>query len=303
MFKKLSYKRIQKTRGLKNLFLNGLERGSNARSPLVFYFLSYVLLTLIVKANLWLKPGFAGTLNLGVEEVVTVGQDILDNGNSSDSLWSQAAYYAINILGEQLENDCPEILRIIPGPCPNGATEIPEIIIDDVPKTSAGFRTTSLPSGEFFTSNFIVSQRDFANLYDQEYARAQAERLLGDNGDLWLEQNVTATTALIQENQLLVEEIADLTREAHSLEVTQDVMKNSIQVQSHMASISLNQSLINSQIQASLLSVQQQQASLMQLNANLGEALDEANRRDRLEREALYLQTGRALIYIPGFEW
>ncbi|NJO93856.1 MAG: hypothetical protein HC820_04955, partial [Hydrococcus sp. RM1_1_31] len=53
----------------------------------------------------------------------------------------------------------------------------------------------------------------------------------------------------------------------------------------------------------SLLSVQQQQASLMQQSANVGEALDEGNRRERLERDSLYLDAGRSPVYIPGFDW
>ena len=102
---------------------------------------------------------------------------------------------------------------------------------------------------------------------------------------------------------MLVSEIADLAKEAHTLEVTQDVMKNLTQIQSHTANMDLNHSRMYAMLQASLFSVQQQQASLMERCAMVGEALDEANRRERLEREATYLQGARSLIYIPGFKW
>lgn len=280
---------------------------------------AYVALALAIQVSI-VKPAEAGIFKFNWDEIVEVGQEIgideniLEVGSEIDQILSNpegeldrflqnALDYTINVLAMPIDNDCPEILRIVPGPCPSGAggTGIPTI--DNLPKTSGGFRTTSFPGVDFFTSNSVVIERDFANLYDQEYARAQAARIMGEAGADWLNQNVATTTVLLQENDLLVQEVADLTKEAQTLEVTQDVMKNSIQVQSNMAKIAQNQSRLNATLQASLLSLQQQQASLMQLNANLGEAFDEANRRGRLEREAVYLEGGRSLVYIPGFEW
>ncbi len=280
---------------------------------------AYVALALAIQVSI-VKPVEAGIFKFNWDEIVEVGQEIgidekiLEVGSEIDQILSNpeqeldrflqnALDYTINVLAMPIDNDCPEILRIVPGPCPSGAggTGIPTI--DNLPKTSGGFRTTSFPGVDFFTSNSVVIERDFANLYDQEYARAQAARIMGEAGADWLNQNVATTTVLLQENDLLVQEVAELTQEAETLEVTQDVMKNSIQVQSNMAKIAQNQSRLNATLQASLLSLQQQQASLMQLNANLGEAFDEANRRGRLEREAIYLEGGRSLVYIPGFEW
>ena len=264
---------------------------------------TYAILAIAFHTNFLIIPVRASTLDFGVEEAIEIGEDILNSDNEDfETFLDDALDYVINILGEELGNDCPEILRIIPGPCPSGES-IENIIIDEIPKTSGGYRTTSLPSGELFNSNPTVVNRDFANLYDQEYARAQADRLLGENGSQWLDENVATSSLLVQENEVLVSEIADLAKEAHTLEVTQDVMKNLTQIQSHTAKMDLNQSRMNAMMQASLLSVQQQQASLMQLSANVGEALDEANRRERLEREATYLQDARSLIYIPGFKW
>ncbi len=283
---------------------------------------AYVALALAIQVSI-VKPVEAGIFKFNWDEIVEVGQEIgideniLGVGSEIDQILSNpereldrflqnALDYTINILAMPIDNDCPEILRIVPGPCPSGAggTGIPtDITMDNIPKTSGGFRTTSFPGVDFFTSNSVVIERDFANLYDQEYARAQAARIMGEAGADWLNQNVATTTVLLQENDLLVQEVAELTKEAETLEVTQDVMKNSIQVQSNMAKIAQNQSRLNATLQASLLSLQQQQASLMQLNANLGEAFDEANRRGRLEREAVYLEGGRSLVYIPGFEW
>lgn len=247
-------------------------------------------------------PVQASTLDFGVESAIEVGGDILNSEDGFETFLDDALDYVINVLVEELGNDCPEILRIIPGSCPSGDS-IEDIVIDEIPKTSGGYRTTSLPTGDFFNSNPTVVNRDFANLYDQEYARAQAERLLGENGSQWLDENVATFSLLVQENEVLVAEIAELAKEAHTLEVTQDVMKNSTQIQSHIAKMSLNQNRMNAMMQASLLSLQQQQASVMQLSANIGEALDEANRRERLEREANYLESSRSLVYIPGFKW
>lgn len=243
-------------------------------------------------------PVQASTLDLGRDIV-----EIFDSGGEFENLLEDALGYALGILGAEIGNDCPDIMRIVPGPCPNGGIGgIEDIILEDIPKTSGGYRTTSLPGAEFFNSNPTIIDRDFANLYDQEYARAQAANLLGENGSDWIDKNVGITASLVQENELLSKEVEDLTKEAHTLEVTQDVMKNSIQVQSHLSKISLNQTRLNAQMQASLLALQQQQASVMQLSANLGEALDENNRRERLERDAIYWQEGRSVIFIPGFK-
>ena len=249
-------------------------------------------------------PARASTFDLGTGDIVDIietGEDIFTGANGDyETLLSNALDYVIDVLGAEFNNDCPEILRIVPGECPSG-NSLEGILIEEVPKTSGGYRTTSIPGVEFFNTNPTVVERDFANLYDQELARAQAARFLGSTGSNWLDQNATTTSILVQQNEVLTEEVAELTKEAHTLEVTQDVMKNSVQVQSHLAQISLNQSKLNAQMQASLLSLQKQQANLMQLGANLGEALDESNRRERLELDTIYWQEGRSIIYIPGF--
>ena len=260
--------------------------------------LTYIGLIIVINQAL---PVNAGTLNFGIEEIIEIGEDLNDSNASFKETIDYVLGHIQQILEAELSNDCPDILRIVPGECPHGSN-LEDIVIDELPTTSGGYRRTSVPGAEFFNSNPTVVARDFANLYDQEYARAKASRLLGSVGSNWLDKNALQTSLLVTENELLTEEVAELTKKAHTLDVTQDVMKNSLQVQSHLAQITLNQSKLNAQMQASLLSLQQQQASLMQLNANLGEAFDEANRRQRLERDALYLNNVRAIFYVPGFE-
>jgi hypothetical protein len=257
-----------------------------------------------------------------IDQIVGI-QDILANPSDGlDIAFDNAVAYFVNVLAGQIGNDCPEILRFVPGECPSGdiltgdgegatdegensqdETTIPALDMAELPKGSAGLRQISPPNADLFSSNPTVAQRDLANLYDQEYARAQAARFLGKPGQTWLDTNAAATTTLVKQNTVLATEIGALAKGALSLDVTQDVMKNSAQIQSRMANIILNQSQIDAQQQASLLSVQQQQAALMQLSANLGEAIDESNRRERLERDVLHLEAGRAPIYLPGFEW
>ena len=222
---------------------------------------------------------------------------------SAASLTGEIFDYAIKVIGDEITNECPEIMRIIPGPCPSGTSGGGNSLPASIPKTSAGLRTTSIPETGFFTSNETVSQRDLANLYDRELARAEAYDLLGERGTDWLEANILLTTEIIERDKLLAEQIDTLTVDAQDMDVTQDVMKQAIQVENFRARMSLEQVKLQAMMQASLLSIQVQQANLMQLNANLSEALDEANRRERLELDATYLESDRLLIQIPGMVW
>lgn len=259
-----------------------------------------------------------------IDQIVGI-QDILANPEDGlDIAFDNAVAYFVNVLGGQIGNDCPEILRFVPGECPSGngdvvtgdgdettdgdenaenKTLLGQLDMAELPKGSAGLRQISPPSADFFSSNPTVAQRDLANLYDQEYARAQAARFLGKPGQTWLDTNAAATTTLVKQNTVLATEIGALAKGALSLDVTQDVMKNSAQIQSRAANIALNQSQISAQQQAALLGVQQQQAALMQLSANLGEGIDESNRRERLERDVLHMEAGSVPVYLPGFKW
>jgi hypothetical protein len=253
-----------------------------------------------------------------IDQIVGI-QDILANPSDGlDIAFDNAVAYFVNVLGGQIGNDCPEILRFVPGECPTSNGDVvtgegdenaenektlEQLDMAELPKGSAGLRQISPPSADFFSSNPTVAQRDLANLYDQEYARAQAARFLGKPGQTWLDTNAAATTTLVKQNTVLATEIGALAKGALSLDVTQDVMKNSAQIQSRAANMALNQSQISAQQQAALLGVQQQQAALMQLSANLGEGIDESNRRERLERDVLHMEAGSVPIYLPGFKW
>ena len=265
--------------------------------------ITYILIAIILKTSILnSKPARAASFTQDtIGEIVDI-DDLL--GTPEGGSLGDALGYLLTVLGVEVGNDCPEILRIIPGPCPSGGNGgFPELDPNSIPRTSGGFRQVSFPNADFFNSNSTVIERDFANLYDQEYARAEAARLTGDAGQEWLETNVAVTSSLIQANELLSKEAEDLALEAQSLTATQNVVKNMTQIQSHLAKMSLNESQINAQMQASLLALQQQQASVMQNIANLGEGIDEQNRRARLEREINYLEESRSLVYIPGFRW
>lgn len=172
-----------------------------------------------------------------------------------------------------------------------------------VPTTSGGLRKTSRVTGDSYGDNRSVNRRDLANLYDREESRGIASQYLGDDGRKWLSNATQSIMKLMAHNTMLAAKIKALSLGGQSLDVTQDVMKVHLQNQGHVAELALNQNQILAQILTSQLLQQQQEASHMQVNANVSESLDEMNRSRRIDRSVGYANAARTPIYLPGFKW
>ncbi len=148
--------------------------------------------------------------------------------------------------------------------------------------------------------NSTVSKHEAANLYDQELGRAMAAPVLGAQGQTWVEQEAQRTSGLVDSNQQGFQSIQKLANEAQSLTVTQDVMKNNAAISSTLAGILTNQSRLTADNHTALLKLQQLQGMTAQLAANTSEGIDEANRREQVDRQIQLSNSTNAPIYIPG---
>mgnify|MGYP001791533886 CR=1 FL=1 len=162
-------------------------------------------------------------------------------------------------------------------------------------------RTTKPSTGPGVLSNSpVVQQRDLANLFDQESARAIAAPVLGEQGKTWLTEEAERTAGLIESSQEGATQVLQMAEEAQGLGVTQDVMKQSAEIDAAIASLLTNQTQLTADNHAALMQLQRLQGIQAQLAANTSEGIDEANRRDRLERQASIAGASQAPIYIPG---
>jgi len=162
-------------------------------------------------------------------------------------------------------------------------------------------RTTNPSRGPGILSNSpVIQQRDLANLYDQESARAIAAPVLGEQGETWLGEEAERMAGLIESSQEGATQVQQMAEEAQGLGVTQDVMKQSAEIDAAIASLLTNQTQLTADNHATLIQLQQLQGIQAQLAANTSEGIDEANRRDRLERQVTISGTSRAPVYIPG---
>ncbi|MEL6777781.1 MAG: hypothetical protein AAFO06_11035 [Cyanobacteria bacterium J06597_16] len=146
----------------------------------------------------------------------------------------------------------------------------------------------------------VVQQRDLANLYDQESARAIAAPVLGEQGKTWITAEAERTAGLIESSQAGATQVQQMAEDAQSLGVTQDVMKQSAEIDAAIATLLTNQTQLTADNHTTLLQLQQLQGIQAQLAANASEGIDEANRRDRLERQATILGATQAPLYVPG---
>ncbi|MEL7316452.1 MAG: hypothetical protein AAFN08_16135, partial [Cyanobacteria bacterium J06559_3] len=162
-------------------------------------------------------------------------------------------------------------------------------------------RTTNPSKGPGLLNHSpVVQQRDLANLYDQESARAIAAPVLGEQGKTWMAEDAERTAGLIESTQAGAAQVQQMAKEAQSLGVTQDVMKQSAEIDAAIASLLTNQTQLTADNHTALLQLQQLQGIQAQLAANTSEGIDEANRRDRLERQASITGSTQAPMYIPG---
>lgn len=197
--------------------------------------------------------------------------------------------------------DCPGILFIVaPDSCPtsNGSISIYSDSSDPASQTETK-RTASPPTDDILTANSYVRERDLANLDDQEFARESAAPYLGETGRRQVKKSTQETAELVKSNLKSAREIQEIAADSQELTVTQDVMKSHAKVFSQLGDMAANQSRLESKVYLGVLSLQQQQASLMQLSANLSEGIDEANRHQRLDQDAIAIAAMRAGVYLP----
>ncbi|MGF1498511.1 MAG: hypothetical protein ACFB8W_17060 [Elainellaceae cyanobacterium] len=150
------------------------------------------------------------------------------------------------------------------------------------------------------SSSPTVRQRDLANLYDQEVARATAALLLGETGEERLTQQAEQTAELIESSQQGAADVLQMAEEAQGLSVTQDVMKAQAEMNGAIASLMAQQTQLAADNHTSLMQTQRLQSILAQLAANTSEGIDESNRRERVERQVEITGSAQAPIYIPG---
>jgi hypothetical protein len=152
----------------------------------------------------------------------------------------------------------------------------------------------------FFTQNPVIKARDQANLIDQELARMMAEPRLGESGQQWLAGEAQETMLTMDSGLQSANAAIQLSEEAQGLTSTQDVAKAVAQQGGLDAAISASLLQMQGQNQASLLQLQQLTSSSIQLAADNSEGIDEANRRDRVERATALNDSAREFIYVPG---
>jgi hypothetical protein len=150
------------------------------------------------------------------------------------------------------------------------------------------------------TTNSIVRQRDTANLYDQELARAIAAPVLGQTGQETLKQSAEKSNQIIQSTQQGFQETRSLAQQAKSASSTQDVMKVNAEMTSTLAGLITNQAQLTVQNQTELLKLQQMAGMTVELAANTSEGIDETNRRDRVTRQLEIGSAAQTELYMPG---
>jgi hypothetical protein len=162
-------------------------------------------------------------------------------------------------------------------------------------------RTADEVSGSgVLTINPVVRQRDVANLYDQELGRSIAAPMLGEEGETQVQEEGERVSSILETNQQGLETTQQLAESVQSLTVTQDVMKNQTQMNSVLAGIVTNTAELTADNRLALLELQRLDSIIAQLSANTSEGIDEANRRERVERRSMTIGASRAPVYIPG---
>ena len=157
-----------------------------------------------------------------------------------------------------------------------------------------------VPLQSILGTDRATQQRDLANRYDQEVARSMASPWLGDQGQTRLSTQAEQTSNLLQESQARTQQVQSMAEAAQGMNVTQDVMKQNAQIQASVAALLHEQTQLTAENNTTLTQLHQLQGMLTQLAANTSEGIDEANRRERVERQISISGSAQAPIYIPG---
>lgn len=150
------------------------------------------------------------------------------------------------------------------------------------------------------TRSPIVVRRDKANQYDQELGRAMAAPMLAEQGDQWLEAQITTSSDMMQAGLASTQSAIAKSGEAAEATSTQDIVRRSAEMSGIAATMQMQGMQQNAMLGESLWNMQRLQSAQLQLAADMSEAADEQNRRDRTSRaSALSSSAGEAMI-IPG---
>jgi transcriptional regulator with GAF, ATPase, and Fis domain len=155
-------------------------------------------------------------------------------------------------------------------------------------------------TGGVLSNSPVVSQRDLANLYDQEVARTMAAPLLGEAGEEYLLEETEEMAEVIERSQQGATYVQQLAEQSQGLTVTQDVMKAQAEMDGAIAALLAQQTQLSADNHIALMQSQRLQSILAQLSANTSEGIDESNRRERVERQVQIIGATQAPIYIPG---
>lgn len=158
----------------------------------------------------------------------------------------------------------------------------------------------TVPIQTILGTDRATQQRDLANRYDQEVARSMASPWLGDQGQARLSTQAEQTTTLLEDSQARTQQVQSMAEAAQGMNVTQDVMKQNAQIQASVAALLHEQTQLTAENNTTLTQLHQLQGMLTQLAANTSEGIDEANRRERVERQISISGSAQAPIYIPG---
>ena len=131
-------------------------------------------------------------------------------------------------------------------------------------------------------------------------ARSLAAPVIGEEGNTWLEESAQRTTDLVNQSVQQTEEVVSLAESAQGMGVTQDVMKQSAQIDAEIAKLLTQQTQLTADNHTTLLQLQQLQGIVAQLAADTSEGIDESNRRERLERQVSISGSAQSPIYLPG---
>ncbi len=213
---------------------------------------------------------------------------------------------------ELLGMDCPGVVYIVAADgCPTssgsisvntstaGNNKVESSSSNSKASQTETTRLASAPDDDMLTANSYVRSRDLANLDDQEYARENAAPFLGETGRQQVEKRASDTAELLKSNLESAQGIQQLAESAQELTITQDVMKSHAEMFSQLGDMFANETRLSGQVNLGILSLQQQQAALMQLNANLSEGIDESNRRERLDQDVIAIEGLRGSVYLP----
>ena len=150
------------------------------------------------------------------------------------------------------------------------------------------------------TRSSIVLRRDKANQYDQELGRAMAAPMLAEEGEKWLEAQITTSSDMMQAGLASTQSAISKAGEATEATSTQEIVRRSAEISGVAATLQMQEMQQNAMLGESLWNMQRLESAQLQLAANASEAADEQNRRDRASRAANLASSAAEAMIIPG---